>query len=230
MDDILNPTIYLGSFEGRDPITTLTDFLVAIVAIFGYYKFKSYKGIKSSNFNFFKFYFLCFAVGMTSAAWLGHGLQAYVGPEFKRIGWICGATALLLFGLGSFDLIKTQFNKTAYKVLKFLFVGQYFSLVFLMLNPSTSDFILAQLSSTLSLIFFIFPIHLYNFLKTKHIGSSYIVLTIFYSIIPGFIYNNQISVNKWFNFHDISHVLMAIFMFLMIIGTSKLSMIKTNEF
>ena len=103
------------------------------------------------------------------------------------------------------------------------------SLVFLMLNPSTSDFILAQLSSTLSLIFFIFPIHLYNFLKTKHIGSSYIVLTIIYSIIPGFIYNNQISVNKWFNFHDISHVLMAIFMFLMIIGTSKLSMIKTNE-
>ena len=113
MDDILNPTIYLGSFEWREPITTLTDFLVAIVAIFGYYKFKSYKGIKSSNFNFFKFYFLCFAVGMTSAAWLGHGLQAYVGPEFKRIGWICGATALLLFGLGSFDLIKTQFNKTA---------------------------------------------------------------------------------------------------------------------
>ena len=166
---------------------------------------------------------------MTSAAWLGHGLQAYVGPEFKRIGWICGATALLLFGLGSFDLIKTQFNKTAYKVLKILFVGQYLSLVFLMLNPSTSDFILAQLSSTLSLIFFIFPIHLYNFLKTKHIGSSYIVLTIIYSIIPGFIYNNQISVNKWFNFHDISHVLMAIFMFLMIIGTSKLSMIKTNE-
>ena len=98
-----------------------------------------------------------------------------------------------------------------------------------MLNPSTSDFILAQLSSTLSLIFFIFPIHLYNFLKTKHIGSSYIVLTIIYSIFPGFIYNNQISVNKWFNFHDISHVLMAIFMFLMIIGTSKLSMIKTNE-
>jgi hypothetical protein len=229
MDDILNPTIYLGSFEWREPITTLTDFLVAIVAIFGYYKFKSYKGIKSSNFNFFKFYFLCFAVGMTSAAWLGHGLQAYVGPEFKRIGWICGATALLLFGLGSFDLIKTQFNKTAYKVLKILFVGQYLSLVFLMLNPSTSDFILAQLSSTLSLIFFIFPIHLYNFLKTKHIGSSYIVLTIIYSIIPGFIYNNQISVNKWFNFHDISHVLMAIFMFLMIIGTSKLSMIKTNE-
>ena len=229
MDDILNPTIYLGSFEWREPITTLTDFLVAIVAIFGYYKFKSYKGIKSSNFNFFIFYFLCFAVGMTSAAWLWHGLQAYVGPEFKRIGWICGATALLLFGLGSFDLIKTQFNKTAYKVLKILFVGQYLSLVFLMLNPSTSDFILAQLSSTLSLIFFIFPIHLYNFLKTKHIGSSYIVLTIIYSIIPGFIYNNQISVNKWFNFHDISHVLMAIFMFLMIIGTSKLSMIKTNE-
>jgi len=229
MDDILNPTIYLGNFEFREPITTLTDFMVAIVASFGYYKFKSYKGIKSSSFTFFKFYFLCFAVGMTSAAWLGHGLQSYVGPEYKRIGWICGASALLLLGIGSFELIKTQFNKTVFKVLRVLFVGQYISLTFLMLNPSTSDFILAQLSSTISLILFILPIHLYNYLKTKDLGSGYILLTIFYSIIPGFIYNKQISINKWFNYHDISHVLMAVFMLFMIVSTSKLSMIKTNE-
>ena len=166
---------------------------------------------------------------MTSAAWLGHGLQSYVGPEYKRIGWICGASALLLLGIGSFELIKTQFNKTVFKVLRVLFVGQYISLTFLMLNPSTSDFILAQLSSTISLILFILPIHLYNYLKTKDLGSGYILLTIFYSIIPGFIYNNQISINKWFNYHDISHVLMAVFMLFMIVSTSKLSMIKTNE-
>ena len=86
MFEILNPTIFIGNFEWREPVTTLTDFLVAIVAFLGYLKFRSYKNKKSLSFNYFKYYFLCFAVGMTSAAWFGHGLQAYVGPEFKRIG------------------------------------------------------------------------------------------------------------------------------------------------
>ena len=84
MDEILNPTIYLGNFEWREPITTLTDFMVAIVASFGYYKFKSYKGIKSSSFTYFKFYFLCFAVGMTSAAWLGHGLASICWARIQK--------------------------------------------------------------------------------------------------------------------------------------------------
>ena len=229
MDEILNPTIYIGNFEWREPITTLTDFLVAIIAGIGFFKFNSYKGAKSSSSNYFKFYFLCFAIGMTSAAWLGHGLQAYVGPEFKRIGWICGSSGLLFFGLGSFIEIKDQIKKPFYLTLKYLFITQYITFVFLMLNPSSSDFILAQLSSTISLIAFIFPIHVYNYLKTKAKGSAFIVLTITYSIIPGLIYNNQLSINKWFNYHDISHVLMAIFMLLMIVGTSKLSLLKDNK-
>lgn len=229
MDDILNPTIYIGNFEWREPITTLTDFLVALVAIIGFFKFNSYRGLKSASFNYFKFYFLCFAIGMTSAAWLGHGFQAYVGPEFKRIGWICGSTGLLLFGLGSFIEIKNQINKNFYLFLKSLFIGQYIIFVFLILNPTSSDFILAQLSSTISLIVFIFPIHIYNYLGTKAKGSAFIVSTIIYGAIPGLIYNNQLSINKWFNYHDISHVLMAIFMLLMIIGTFKLSVLQNNK-
>jgi hypothetical protein len=226
MDEILNPTIYIGNFEWREPITTLTDFLVAIVALIGFFKFNSYKGAKSLSFNYFKFYFLCFAIGMTSAAWMGHGLQAYVSPEFKIIGWVCAATGLLIFGLGSFIEIKDQIKKPFYLILKYLFITQYITFVFLMLNPLSSDFILAQLSSTISLIAFIFPVHLYNYLKTKVKGSIFIVLTITYSIVPGLIYSNQLSINKWFNYHDISHVLMAFFMLLMIVSTSKLSMLK----
>jgi hypothetical protein len=225
MDEILNPTIFLGNFEWREPITTLTDQLVAIVALIGFLKFKSYSGIKSTSYPFFKYYFLCFAIGMTSAAWLGHGLQAYVGPEFKRIGWVCGASGLLFFGLGSFVETKSQLAHTLYIVLKSIFIGQYILFVVLMLYPATSNFIYAQLSSTVSLIAFILPLHVLNYYKTKSIGSGYISLTIGYSILPGWVYNNQVSFSRWFNYHDISHVLMTIFMIFMILSTSKLSLL-----
>ena len=98
-----------------------------------------------------------------------------------------------------------------------------------MLAPQLSDFLFAQLSSTVSLIAFILPINLYNYVKSASKGSLFILFTIFYSIIPGLVFNNQISIDKWFNYHDISHVLMAIFMCLMIVGTSKISMLSKNN-
>ena len=39
MDEILNPTVFIGGLELREPVTTLTDFLVAIVELIGYIKF-----------------------------------------------------------------------------------------------------------------------------------------------------------------------------------------------
>jgi len=224
MDSILNPTIFIGNFEWREPVTTLTDLLVAIAAIIGFLKFKKYKGHRSAGFNYFKFYFLFFSIGMTSAAWLGHGLQAYVGPSFKIIGWVCGASGLLLFGLGTFKEVKYLMESRVFSALRFLFVAQYLIFVFLMIHPNHSDFIYAQISSTVSLIAFILPLHVYNFRINSSKGSFIIFLTILFGIIPGFVYSNKISLNHWFNYHDISHVLMAIFMSLMIIGTSKLTM------
>jgi len=106
MEDILNPTTFIGNFEWREPVTTLTDFLVAIVASIGFIKFLKYKGEKSKRSHYFKLHFLFFAIGMTSAAWFGHGLQAYVGPEYKRIGWVMAATGLRMFGLGSLQELK----------------------------------------------------------------------------------------------------------------------------
>ena len=106
MEEMLNPTVFIGDFQWREPITTLTDFLVAIVALIGFIKFSKFKGEKKRSFYYYKYYFLFFAIGMTSAAWIGHGLQAYLEPEYKRIGWFCGSSALLMLGLGSFNEIK----------------------------------------------------------------------------------------------------------------------------
>ncbi len=229
MNEILNPTIFIGNFEWREPITTLTDFLVAIVAFAGFLKFHAYQGKKSDSFLFFKYYFLCFTIGMASAAWFGHGLQAYVGPEFKRMGWICSTTGLLFFGLGTLIEIKNNCNVYLFRVLKIAFIGQFLIFVFLMVHPTYSDFIFAQLSSTVSLIVFILPLHVFNFRKTQSQGSMFVALTIAFGILPGVVFNRQLSIDRWFNYHDISHVLMAVFMLFMIGATSKLTMVSRED-
>lgn len=229
MDEILNPTVFIGGLELREPVTTLTDFLVAIVALIGYIKFSKTKDRNHKGFNYFKYYFLFFAIGMCSAAWIGHGLQAYIDPVFKKIGWVFGTTGLLMLGLGSFIEIKTVSNPKWHAFFKNVFIVQYLFFVLILIHPNWSSFTLAQISSCVSLLVFILPIHIFNYSKQKATGSLIIISTICYSIFPGLVYNNQLSFSKWFNYHDISHVLMAIFMLLMIYGTSKLTLNSSSS-
>ena len=73
------------------------------------------------------------------------------------------------------------------------------------------------------MIGFILPMHIFNFLKTKSEGSKAIILAIVYALIPALVYKNQFSISRWFNYHDISHVLMSIFILLMFYASKKLS-------
>lgn len=230
IDPILNPTIFLGSFEFREPVTTLTDFLTALVAWYAFYRLQTYRGEKPKHFILYKAYFLAFAIGMTSAAWFGHGLQAYVGPELKVIGWVMSAFAFLMFGMATTKEVETLLPKWLISGIRIWMVVQFSLMVSMMIYPVTRDFVLPQINSTLFLIFMILPMHLLNYWKTKNRGSLMILRAIAFGIIPGLVYNNQISLNRWFNYHDISHVLMAIYMFLIYMAIRELTGVNRNQF
>ncbi|MCB9262862.1 MAG: hypothetical protein H6607_10850 [Flavobacteriales bacterium] len=224
MNSILNPTVWVGSFEWREPVTTLTDFLVALVCWFAYFSFGKIVS-KHVSFKWFKNYFLIFAIGMTSAAWLGHGLQAYVPDYAKVVGWICGATGLMFLQLGSFKIIENRVGLTVKIWLPKWFVFQWILAVLLMIfmlqYGIENAFKVTQINSSVALILMVLPMHLFASKKLNLTGSKIVASALFYSIIPGIVYSNQLSINHWFNYHDISHLLMAVFMTIMYFGLRR---------
>ena len=227
--EILNPSIYIGKFEIREPITTLTDFLTACVSGLSFILFYIFnKKHKSKAAKFFELYFLFYFIGMTSAAFLGHALQAYFTHEVKIIGWVFSTIGQLFLALGSLQIVKELILEKWFKAFHLIIISQALIFIFLMIHPAYSNFKVAQISASVLLIGFIFPIHTFNYSKKKSNGSRLIILTILYALIPAFIYNNQISISRWFNYHDISHVLMSVFMLLMFFATRKLSLQNSN--
>tara|TARA_B100001287_G_scaffold269999_1_gene268159 strand:+ start:10693 stop:11406 length:714 start_codon:yes stop_codon:yes gene_type:complete len=227
--EILNPTIFIGQFEIREPITTLTDFLTACVSGLSFVSFYFLnKKYKSKAAMFFELYFLFYFLGMTSAAFLGHALQAYVSSEVKIIGWVFSTIGQLFLALGSLQIVKKVILYKWFKAWHLILICQALIFIFFMIYPVYSNFKIAQLSASVILIGFVLPLHIFNYVKTKSYGSMLIVLIIFYALIPAFIYNKQVSISKWFNYHDISHVLMSIFMLLMFFATRKLSLQKSG--
>jgi hypothetical protein len=104
--------------------------------------------------------------------------------------------------------------------------------LFLLLNPYTRDFKLAQFGAVTSLIVFILPMHLFNYFKTKRKGSLLISISILCGILPALVYNTQFSFSNWFNYHDLSHVLVAVNMYITYRGVKLLAfkqVITTTE-
>ncbi len=225
----LNPTIFVGALEWREPITTLTDFLIGLIGFYAFYRLQTYKGEKRENFNLYKYYFLCFAIGMTSAAWFGHALQAYVGPRMKIIGWFMSATGFLCFGWATLIEVKSLIPKWLFSGLWAWMLIQYLLVAGLMIHPDYSNFMIPQINSTVFLIFMILPLHIFNYMTIKSPGSYWIACTIVYGIVPGIAYNSQFSLSRWFNYHDISHCLMAIFIFLMFLGIKRITGMEAYE-
>ena len=228
IDPIHNPTLVLGQFEWREPVTTLTDSLTASVFIFAFIVFSRYKGEKSESFIYFKAFFLCFGIGMLCAAWFGHGLAAYFTPRWKVIGWVINSTANLFLGLATLKEITPLIKPHIRRLIKVIFISQVSIFIVFMLIPSTSFFGLAQLCSAVSLLGMMLPMHIFNFYKTKSSGSKLFMIAIGMGVLPGIIFNTQLSVNRWFNYHDISHVVMATIFFVIFLAARKFSFLKPH--
>ena len=229
IDPIINPTLIIGEFEWREPVTTLTDSLIACVCIFAFIVFSRYKGEKAESFMYFKAFFLCFGIGMLCSAWFGHGLAAYVIPRCKVIGWVINSAANLFLGLATLSEIRHLIKPHISRLIKVIFILQVSIFVVLMLIPNTSFFGLAQLCSVVSLIGMMLPMHILNFSKTKSSGSKLFMIAIGMGVLPGIIFNTQLSVNRWFNYHDISHVVMATIFFIIFLAARKFSFLKQHN-
>lgn len=223
---VLNPTVFVGEFEWMEPVTTLTDFLVALVCWSAYYFFRRLKNSEAPSYPWFRKYFLVFAIGMTIAAWLGHGFQAYISPSYKAIGWICGATGLMFLQMGSLKLVQKRLSNKVQKLLPKWFVFQWIAAVCLMtyfLSVGIEQaFKVTQFNSVLALWGFVLPMHVFAYKKLEIVASKLVIIALLYSAIPGTVYSQQLSISNWFNYHDISHVLMAIFMTIMFLGLYQL--------
>ena len=229
VDSILNPTIFLGAFEFREPVTSLTDFLTALTCWFGFFYLVRNRENATLHYKAYRNYFLLFAISMTSAAWLGHAFQAYLSPKWKMIGWLFSLTAQLFLAFGSLNQIKGLIANWRFTAISMLLVVQFIIFVGLILFPATSDFKVPQIGTALVLAFFILPMQALYYWKLRNAGSLIMVLAILYGLIPSYIYNNQISFHRWFNYHDISHVLMSFFMLMMIFASRKLALTLADQ-
>lgn len=212
------PDIELLGIRLQEPVTTLTDLLVTVVCFYAYWKLNK-TSQKGNTIYFIKLYFITMGFATLFGGLIGHGFQYAFGLEWKLVGWITSMLAVMFIERSAieytFNLIPTKWHNLLLRL-------NITELVIIMLfTIYTLNFKFVEFHAVYGFMVVVFSFHLYTYLKTKNIGSRFMLYGI--AVLAGamFVFNYPIAPHVWFNHNDLSHVLMAIASWLFFKGSLR---------
>jgi len=222
--------IIISGITILEPVTTLTDLVIAAVCFYAWFKLNK-KSVNNIAFKYYNYFFLTMGIATLIGGIIGHGfLYAFEFkghmPEWasgsvlvwlnkaaligwKIPGWLTSMISIWLLERASIEYAKQKINNKSF--IKFLKVANIIELVtFMFLAFYTLNFRFVEIHSGFGLLAINLPLHTYIYYTTKQQASKIILWAIFASVVSAIVFKNQISIDKWFNHYDISHIFMAL--------------------
>lgn len=209
------PSIDFLGLEITEPFTWLTNWLVAAFC-FGFGHFLYNDKFADATQKFWSIFFVF--VGLASlTGGIAHGFINYVGQNFHYAAWILTGLAVFAAELATLQLIE---NNKVRSIVRIFAYGQLLVLVSSVMYLHNFDSV--RINSAVGLLGVVMPFSLIHYVNQKDKRSVLIMIGILSNLIPGFVHAFKISYNQWFNFNDISHIIM-IFCFYIIYRGARLN-------
>lgn len=151
-------------------------------------------------------FFLLIGLSSTLGS-LSHGAHEQLGPEFLNVSWfLMNAVSLVAIyyfyraAFSYFNIHKAD-PKKIYNQIALAWI-----LMLLILTIFMNNFLLIKIHAGIVLLYSLI-IHTITF-RRKQAGSGYIVTGIVVSFLSIVVHSLKISLGEWFNYKDISHIVM----------------------
>lgn len=196
----------ISGFTFSEPVTSLTDIVLAVICLILAIRVR--KRCNESLFNNAWRLFFLFTGISTLIGSFAHGLQQDIPEKLFNTLWlgmnICSSVSVF------FALRATIRFTNAPRTLRiYLVLSNYILLItFVLLTLLRNDFEIFKVHASIAL-FIIFLTHGIAYFK-NHVGSGSVALGIIFSFITVCIHTAQLSISTWFNYKDISHVIMMV--------------------
>ena len=214
------PDISLYGIRIQEPVTMLTDLLISVICFYAFFQLSSKTRPGKLN-TYIKYHFLLMAIATFWGAVFGHGFQYIVGFAWRFPGWYLSMLSIMFIERASIEHSRSVIKAGLLRTLLIVNIAEL--LIMFGLTAFTQKFIFVQFHSVYGVLGVVFSFHLYVYLKTKDIGSKYMLIGVAVAAIAAFVYNYPVILNPWFNNLDLAHVLMATTSFIFYKATLKLS-------
>lgn len=217
----LGPTdvVVLGvRFQEIDVI--LTDLLWSGVCAVSFVLLTRVRASLSPPGQWFRWMFLLLAIAVFLGAFLGHGFQYAVGYEGKYPGWIISMWSVACFERSS---ILYAGQRVSQRLARVLSVANIIELIIFhalilfsqplldRLDVDFDAFYFVEIHAAYGLIAIALPLHFIIWRQTRDTASGYVLVGIAVAASAVIVHLTKFYLHPvWFNFHDVSHVILAV--------------------
>jgi hypothetical protein len=208
-------SVLIAGLKIMEPVAAITDLMITVLCV--YIFLTLYKPQRINRH--WPFFFLVMGVSTFCGA-IAHGGKAEMNQDAFLFVWL---TMQLLICLANYiaqmATLESYFpghpRIRAFRMVCLLQLFVFFGLVVYM-----QAFWIASLNTALSLI----PIMIINMSHKRRDrnASAYIAGGISVAFVTAIVHSQKISLHRWFNYKDISHVLIMISFYLMFTGVKRL--------
>lgn len=202
------PSIYPFGIRIDEPVTMLTDVLVAVICIIAAFKLRKYSD-GSGTHKIIISYFAMMGVATFIGGVIGHGFLYALGFYWKLPGWLLSMLAVNFLERVMIRYSKPILSSNGHKFFTWFNVVEL--LTFMALSFATLNFLYVEIHSTYGFLVVVFGFCIFNYRRrnrTKAVKLMMIAVGMIF--ICSVIFVGKISISKWFNHADFAHIFMAI--------------------
>lgn len=212
-----NPTIHLGNIRVDEPVTVLTDLLVVAVCVLGFLKTKSNN--QTTAIKLYRWFLLATGISTFVSAIIGHAFLYCFDFNAKIFGWITGIASIIFVQYAAIYHTKEIIQEKTFKILCWL-NGIEIILAFILLFVVFS-FVIVEVHSAMGLLLTVTILEAKYYKQTKSILSKNMMMGIGIAVLAIICHIFKLAISVWFNHMDLSHIIIAISVYIMYKGIAS---------
>ena len=213
----IQPSIEIGRFLIDEPVTSLTDLVLAAVSFYAFFRIRSMERRDRVKW-YFNYYFLFLGLGAVTGGLLGHAFLSRIAPGWKLISWVLTIISIGFMIHAMLELARPLVKDGFIKIVtRTNWLIMAFAIFLTIRNLSFSP---TTYYSVFGMLVVVGSLSLYIYLKTGSRGVTRFLLAIGLGLISVIIFSRGWGVGPWFNHNDICHLILAVSTFVIFKGVT----------
>ena len=205
-DKFIQPSIEVLNIRIDEPITLITDLLLAAICFYAYFQIRRLDYTCRSKWHF-KNYFLVLGLGAMTGGLLGHAFLYRLSDAWQLVSWILtlGSVTLIIHAL--LEVARPYLKKGIARIISrfnvLLFALAVFFTIWSMAFSPVKYF------TAFGMVVVLGSLCYYIYQKTASKGTLILMGAVLLGFISALIFSFGWGLSPWFNHRDISHLILS---------------------
>ena len=215
-DKFIQPSIEVFNIRIDEPITLITDLLLAAICFYAYFRITRLDYAGRGKW-YFKNYFLVLGLGAMTGGLLGHAFLYRLADAWKLVSWILtmGSVTLIIHAL--LEVARPYIRQLPARIIsRFNILLFALALFFTLWSKAFSP---VKYYTTFGMVVVVGSLCYYIYQKTRSKGTLILMGAVLLGFMSALIFSFEWGLSPWFNHRDISHMILCFSAYYMYKGT-----------